>query len=252
MTDETHADPPPPLPDAAAEADPYELPEADDALLRELGQWLHAREAEEALAPEIELLIAPPPPPLTAAQIEARVDAVLGRPRRAAWRTVVSHGAVAAATVVLAWTWSSLSNGPDPTPIASYELTLRGGEGRSFNPSDGERTYPPDSTFEFKLRPNRSVAEPVEVVMKAGRPGDPQVIWIQLGPELFEANDGSVLHYSAPASSALPLAPGRWALTFEVGAPGACLSSSPERRCEVAGHASIVIPREGEPDAPTK
>jgi hypothetical protein len=250
MKDETLADPLPHPPlGAATDADALELSEEDEALLRDFGQWLHAKEAEETMPPEIDLFIAPPPPPPIEAQIEARVATVLRRPRRKPWTMVLSHGAVAAATVALAWAWSSSSDEPDPRPEASYTLTLSGGEGKSFGTPDGPTTYPPASTFGFTLRSSRPVVEPTEVVVKAHRTNEHQDIWIQLRPEQLE-HDENTLRYKALAHSALPLAAGDWELTFEVGAPNACISSAPERSCELAGRARIVIPRESDAHAP--
>lgn len=249
MTDETNVDPLlQPLHGAATDDEPHELAEADEALLRDFGQWLHGQDDERVDEPEIDLFIAPPPSSLGGAQHEARVVAMPG-PRRRAWHTWLSHGAVAAATVGLVWVWSALSDAPDPRPNASYTLTLSGGDGRSFSPSGGPSTYSPDSTFGFTLRSSQPVVAPVEVLMKAHRAGEGQGIWIRLPSELLELED-KTLRYKALAYSALPLAAGDWELTFEIGAPGACISSAPDRLCELAGRAHIVIPKEGGEHAP--
>lgn len=222
----------------------------DEAVLRELGRWLHEREAAEVTG--LDLVIPPPPPPLSDAELEARVDALFGPRRRKIARKILSHLAVAAAAVLAVQLGSKVLDRTVPGPKASYSLDLRGGDGQAFAPSEGDRIYSPHSTFELKLRPDRITTEPIEVLITACREGaecDRGTFRIRLGPEALEHNDRGGLHYEAPASTVLPLAPGRWTLTFAVGEPGACLLAAPEPPCREIGRSTVEIRGLGSGDA---
>lgn len=235
-----------------ASSAPPPLSDDDEALLHAFAHWLHDRDTDDA-SPPPDLVIGPSPPPLAPEVLDAAAHA--SRPRgRPRWlRTLVSHGAVAAATVAAVQVWSSLPMHPEPTPMADYSLALHGGDGQTFAPSSEPPSYGPDSAFVLELRPDRAVRAPTEVVISACREGsqcDAGVFRVRLGPKLLEIDERGVLRYVAPTSSVLPLAPGRWTLTFEVGEPGTCLLSAAERSCHAVGQATVRIGRRGGGDAP--
>ncbi|MCX4240596.1 hypothetical protein [Paraliomyxa miuraensis] len=244
-----HVVPPPPGANDPNESteDPTE---DDEALLRALGQWLHAREAADAT--EVDLVVPPPPPAIDDAELGARVDALVGSSGPRILRRVLSHVAVAAAAVGAVQLGTMVVERSTEPPGANYSLDLRGGDGQVFAPSSGDRIYSSDSTFELKLRPDRAVTAPVEVMITACREGtdcDTGTFRIRLGPEALEVDERGGLHYRAPVSSTLPLAPGRWTLTFAVGAPGACLLEVPEQPCRELGRASVELREAGGRDA---
>lgn len=234
---------------AAAEGSP-ELSDEDEALLRELGQWLHEREHEDTTA--IDLVVGPLPAPLTAAELEARVAALLRSRRRSLLRVIASHFAVAAAAVALLrlWPTSPEPQAPAEPPIA-YELDLRGGEAKTLARPARVPVYTPGSTLDFKLRASRIVEGRPEVVIRACREDescDRGAVLVVLEIEPHEIHE-QVIHVREQAGDVLPLAAGRWILTFEVGAEGSCLVAVPEHPCVEAGHHAVEIAVEPD-DAP--
>lgn len=237
------AEPVPPTPIMAAERDP--LSDEDEALLRELGEWNVARAIDDAKDPSDELFIAPPFPSSTEAELEARVDAVLGRRRRKAWPWLaLSHlGTAAAAAALLIVMLPARPDEPkpphDPPRLASveYGLELLGGKATALGASSPVRTYTPESTFELRLHPSQAVDEPLELVVEARReerPAAPPVL-LRFGLE------PGVSQISGRAEKLLPLAEGRWELTFKVGAPDACLLPASASECTTVDHASIEL-----------
>jgi hypothetical protein len=241
----------------------------DEALLRELGGWLHTRARYDADGSGPEIVVAPPLPPLSESQIQARVDAVLGRDRKIAarglsevggrrrrwWPLVVTHAAVAASTVLAIRLWTA-EPVPPPNPYHGYVLALEGGHADTLGASQ-ERVYLPDSPFVLEVH-SPSGAWPgdgaLELVIRARRADAPRGAGadIVLPPKPMVSIDGveSVLRYSTTTEQALPGLPtGRWMLTFVLGAPGACVLPEPER-CITVGSDTIELGEPGGANAP--
>lgn len=230
-------------PTMTTEDDP--LSDEDESLLRELGEWHLSRAIDDAKDPSDELLIPPPFPTSTEAELEARVDVVLGHRRRKAWPWLaLSHlaAAVAAAALPLVLLPASPAD-PEPPPeqpvraSVAYGIELFGGKATALSSSSPVRTYTPESTFELRLRTSRIVEEPLEVVVEArreDRPAAPPVL-LRFGLE------PGVTEVSGRAAKLLPLAAGHWELTLKVGAPDACLLPASSNDCTTVDHVSIEL-----------
>lgn len=249
---------PQPVPISAEDEGP--LSEDDDALLRELGGWLHTRASYEAAGPGPTIVVAPPLPPLSESQLQAQVDAVLGREheakpqqvaaiggrRRRLWPMLITHAAVAASTVLVIRLWTAEPS-PPPSPYDGLVFALAGGDASTLGGASTEPVYLPDSDFVLELRNPRGAwpsEDPFELVIQARRADVAHGAGFDIPvPDTALEIIDSTLRYSASTTEALPgVPPGRWTLTFMLGPPGACLlpEEDPER-CITVGSSTIEL-----------
>lgn len=257
----TAGDVPDPLPlPRSALADDGPLSDDDEALLRELGGWLHTRAPYEAAGPGPTIVIAPPLPPLSESQLQAQVDAVLGREREAKlpsvasiaarrrrlWPMLITHAAVAASTVLVIRLWTAEPE-PPPSPYDGLVFALAGGDASTLGTASDERVYLPDSHFVLELRNPRGAwpsDRPLELVIQARRADAPHGAGFDIPvPDTALELEDSTLRYSTTTTEALPgVPPGRWTLTFMLGPPGACLLPEQEpERCITVGSSTIEL-----------
>lgn len=267
-----------PVPNPAPVEDEGPLSEEDEALLRDLGGWLHARALHDAEGSGPEIVIAPPLPPLGEAETKRRVDAVLGRGEgravarpatvdaragaangrsRRAWLKVLSHGAVAVATLAIVQLLAT-SESSRPAGSPAYLVELHSDYVDVYGPPDGVPVFTPTSTLELVLRTNDTWPsdDALELVIRAQRAGvsEGSGIAIPVPPEHLQIHGSEIVYMGRTASEALDLPrtnllAGRWTLTFEVGPPGACMLQDADR-CAVVGSQTIVLREPGGANAP--
>lgn len=165
--------------------------------------------------------------PASAAEIEAlveRASAVLARPAAAKVVALprrrrifaVAGAALAIAAALLLWRSTAVAPALE---LGRYSLTTRDTAVQALRSSDDEGPvdrYRLDSEIDWVLSPEREVAGDVALQVLAVAPDGAQ----ELITPVFTRSPAGALRIRGPLAAVLPLAPGRWQLSFVVSGAG--------------------------------
>lgn len=157
-----------------------------------------------------------------AAEPEAGAQVVSLDERRRSRAWLAAGATVLIAAALLLWLVPR-TQGPAPTEpggvtLPGFSLTVRNEtvqEIRSDStPTEGVAPYLPTSQIDWVIRPERSIAEPVEIRILAE--GASRML---ITPQDAEVSERGVVRLRGTIEDTLGLSPGRWSLRILVGAP---------------------------------